>query len=221
MKEVVIGMAHRGRLSVLANIIGKSYSRIFGEFEGLSPETIQGSGDVKYHLGAKGTHTDPKGRELSVQVVANPSHPRRWTRCSRVRSGPNRSCAVPTGTTRSSPSSSTATPPSPARGWWWRRSTSRSFPGTAPGDGPHRGQQPGGVHHLGGRRPLQPLRHRRGQDGAGPILHVNGDDPDAVVRVAQFAFDYRQVFNRDVVIDMVCYRRRGTTRATSRPTPSR
>ena len=74
MKEVVIGMAHRGRLSVLANIIGKSYSRIFGEFEGLSPETIQGSGDVKYHLGAKGTHTDPKGRELSVQVVANPSH---------------------------------------------------------------------------------------------------------------------------------------------------
>ena len=74
MEEVVIGMAHRGRLNVLANTIGKSYSRIFGEFEGLSPETIQGSGDVKYHLGARGTHTDPEGRELSVQVVANPSH---------------------------------------------------------------------------------------------------------------------------------------------------
>src|SRR5690606_15982269 len=73
--EAVIGMAHRGRLNVLANIVGKGYDRIFQEFEGdLDPDTVQGSGDVKYHLGARGRHTSRQGNEIDVTLAANPSH---------------------------------------------------------------------------------------------------------------------------------------------------
>src|SRR6185503_18797003 len=73
--EAVIGMAHRGRLNVLANIVGKQLTQIFSEFEGnLDPTSMQGSGDVKYHLGASGVHTAPSGREIVVSVAPNPSH---------------------------------------------------------------------------------------------------------------------------------------------------
>ena len=75
LDEVVIGMPHRGRLNVLANIVGKPYSKIFNEFEGnIDPGTAQGSGDVKYHLGAEGTFHSPDGREIAVSLTANPSH---------------------------------------------------------------------------------------------------------------------------------------------------
>src|SRR5262249_34476189 len=75
MTEVVIGMAHRGRLNVLANVIGKSYTQIFREFEGeLDPSATQGSGDVKYHLGATGKHQSPDGHETAWRRAANPSH---------------------------------------------------------------------------------------------------------------------------------------------------
>src|SRR5690606_20269452 len=75
LDEVVIGMAHRGRLNVLANIVGKSYAQIFGEFEGnIDPRTAHGSGDVKYHLGATGEFTAPSGKTITTSVVANPSH---------------------------------------------------------------------------------------------------------------------------------------------------
>src|SRR4029078_1085890 len=74
-ERVVMGMAHRGRLNVLANIVGKSYGRIFREFEGdIDPESIQGSGDVKYHLGATGSHRTPAGKEIAVELASNPSH---------------------------------------------------------------------------------------------------------------------------------------------------
>src|SRR6266511_2648019 len=74
MQEAVVGMAHRGRLNVLANIVGKSFGQIFREFEGsIDPNTVQGSGDVKYHLGASGTHTSREGRDIFVTVAANPS----------------------------------------------------------------------------------------------------------------------------------------------------
>src|SRR6202022_599327 len=73
--ESVIGMAHRGRLNVLANILGKSYEKIFHEFEGdIDPNTTQGSGDVKYHLGAEGWHHTPEGKELRLTLASNPSH---------------------------------------------------------------------------------------------------------------------------------------------------
>src|SRR5207237_704711 len=73
--ESVIGMAHRGRLNVLANILGKSYEKIFHEFEGdVDPNTTQGSGDVKYHLGADGTHQSPAGATMKLTLASNPSH---------------------------------------------------------------------------------------------------------------------------------------------------
>src|SRR6202035_4241627 len=75
LDEAVIGMAHRGRLNVLANIVGKSYGQIFKEFEGnLDPSSAQGSGDVKYHLGADGTFRAPGGATINTTLVANPSH---------------------------------------------------------------------------------------------------------------------------------------------------
>ncbi|MDX1584393.1 MAG: 2-oxo acid dehydrogenase subunit E2, partial [Thermoanaerobaculia bacterium] len=75
VEEIVMGMAHRGRLNVLANNLGKSYEKIFSEFEGdLDPRTTQGSGDVKYHLGTEGTHESPKGNELKITLASNPSH---------------------------------------------------------------------------------------------------------------------------------------------------
>src|SRR5947209_16680134 len=75
VSEVVIGMAHRGRLNVLANILGKSYEKIFHEFEGdVDPNTTQGSGDVKYHLGAEGVHQTPSGDFMKLSLASNPSH---------------------------------------------------------------------------------------------------------------------------------------------------
>src|SRR5690606_26175610 len=75
VKEVVIGMAHRGRLNVLANILGKTYEKIFSEFEGnMPPDTTMGSGDVKYHLGFRSNIKTPEGKEVNVQLTPNPSH---------------------------------------------------------------------------------------------------------------------------------------------------
>ena len=75
MHGAVLGMAHRGRLNVLGNVMGKSYDQIFKEFEGyVDPSSVQGSGDVKYHLGAKGTYVSPHGAQLPIELSANPSH---------------------------------------------------------------------------------------------------------------------------------------------------
>ncbi|RAG67764.1 multifunctional oxoglutarate decarboxylase/oxoglutarate dehydrogenase thiamine pyrophosphate-binding subunit/dihydrolipoyllysine-residue succinyltransferase subunit, partial [Burkholderia multivorans] len=75
LEEVAIGMAHRGRLNVLTNIAGKSYAQMFREFDGtMSPDSVQGSGDVKYHLGTQGSFTSPSGNSTNVYVAANPSH---------------------------------------------------------------------------------------------------------------------------------------------------
>lgn len=92
LREVIIGMPHRGRLNVLANIVGKPYSKIFGEFEGnLNPAQAHGSGDVKYHLGAEGKYYQMFGdNEIAVSLTANPSHLGPSTRCWRVWSGPSR-----------------------------------------------------------------------------------------------------------------------------------
>ena len=132
--EAVIGMAHRGRLNVLANVMGKPYSAIFGEFEGnLDIGTSHGSGDVKYHLGAHGTHTAPSGTSIDLTLAGNPSHLEAvnpvvegMVRAKQQQRGdiePRRGAA---------PSSSTATPRSPGRASSPRRSTSASSTATRP-----------------------------------------------------------------------------------------
>ena len=144
--EVVMGMSHRGRLNVLANIVGKSYKEIFEEFEGnLDPESVQGSGDVKYHKGARGIFKGSAGEELPVTLASNPSHLEAvdpvvegMTRAKQDRLSPptdGTPKALAEGTFTASPACRcwcTVTPRSPARAWWRRRSTCPGSRGTAP-----------------------------------------------------------------------------------------
>src|SRR5690606_21102613 len=134
LDEVGIGMAHRGRLNVLANIAGKSYAQIFAEFEGqLDPKSVQGSGDVKYHLGTEGTFTSESGATTRVYLAANPSHLEAVDPVLEASSGPSRTAS--TSAVTASPccrSWCTATRPSRARASCPRCSTCRSCAGTAP-----------------------------------------------------------------------------------------
>jgi 2-oxoglutarate dehydrogenase E1 component len=212
MDEVVVGMAHRGRLNVLANIVGKSYAQIFREFEGnLDPRTAHGSGDVKYHLGAEGVFKSADGTEVNVSLVSNPSH---LEAVDPVLEGVVRAKQDLIG-----------------RG----EAGFTVLPLLIHGDAAFAGQgvvaetlnlsqlrgyRTGGTVHVVVNNQLgfttSPTAGRSSvyaTDVArmiqAPIFHVNGDDPEACVRVAELAFTFRQTFKKDVVIDMVCYRRRG------------
>jgi 2-oxoglutarate dehydrogenase E1 component len=209
--EVVIGMAHRGRLNVLANIVGKRMSQIFSEFEGqIDPNSMQGSGDVKYHLGATSVRTASTGREVVVSLAPNPSH---LEAVNPVVEGIVRPKQERLGDTK----------------------RERVIPVLIHGDAAFAGQgvvmetlnlsqlegyTTGGTIHLVINNQIgfttNPADARSSSyctDIArmvqAPIFHVNGDDPEACVRVTRIAFDYRQQFKRDVVIDMICYRRHG------------
>ncbi len=213
LDEVVIGMAHRGRLSVLANIVGKPYEKIFSEFEGhLDPTSAQGSGDVKYHLGQVGKFAARDGEHaITVSVVANPSHLEAVDPVLEgiVRAKQDRLDLGLEGYTV----------------------LALAVHGDAAFAGQGvvaetlnlsqlRGYRTGGTVHVVVNNQVgfttAPEYSRSSlycTDVArmiqAPIFHVNGDDPEAVVRVARLAFEYRQAFNKDVVIDLVCYRRRG------------
>ena len=215
LDEVVIGMPHRGRLNVLANIVGKPYSQIFREFEGnLNPSQTHGSGDVKYHLGATGTYIQMFGdNDIQVSLTANPSHLEAVdpVLVGQVRAeqdlldkgdGPEGFSVVPL-----------------------------MLHGDAAFAGQGvvaetlnlallRGYRVGGTIHIIVNNQIgftTSPEHSRSSEyctdvakmiGA-PIFHVNGDDPEAAAWVARLAVDFRQRFKKDVVIDMLCYRRRG------------
>jgi 2-oxoglutarate decarboxylase len=219
VEEVVIGMAHRGRLNVLTNTIGKPYRKVFDEFEGtMDPEAVHGSGDVKYHLGQTGTHTAPSGATVRLALASNPSHLEavnpvvegmvRAKQQRRADAQPD----VPEASLRD-----------------------RVIPLLLHGDAAFAGQgvvaetlnlsqlpgyRTGGTIHLVVNNqigfttlPMHARSSAYATDVArmiqAPIFHVNGDDPEAAVRVARLALDYRQVFNKDVVVDLVCYRKYG------------
>ena len=211
MQGTVIGMAHRGRLNVLANVVGKDYDQIFQEFEGyVDPSSVQGSGDVKYHLGAVGEFVAQSGAKMHVELVSNPSHLETVN-------------PVVLGTVRALQDQ--IDPPL----------AYSVLPLLIHGDAAFAGQgvvaeclamsdtsgyRVGGTIHLIIDNQIgfttAPEYARSSQycsDVAktvqAPIFHVNGDDPEACVRVAQLAFEYRQMFHKDVVIDMICYRRFG------------
>ena len=216
LDEVVVGMPHRGRLNVLANIVGKPYAKIFNEFEGnLDPGTAQGSGDVKYHLGAEGRFTSPDGNPVTVSLTANPSHLEAVDPVLEgiVRAKQDVLDKGDTGFT--------------------------VLPVLLHGDAAFAGQgvvaetlnlsqlrgyRTGGTVHVVVNNQVgfttSPSSSRSSlyctdiaRMISAPIFHVNGDDPEACVRVADLAVQYRQAFNKDVVIDMVCYRRRGHNEA--------
>ncbi len=212
MDEVCIGMPHRGRLNVLANIAGKSYGQIFREFEGKQdPRSVQGSGDVKYHLGTEGEFHTEDGSSTKVYLAANPSH---LEAVNPVLEGI-------------------------ARAKQDRLDLAGEdftvLPVLMHGDAAFAGQgvvaetlnlsqlrgyRTGGTIHVVINNqvgfttsPSSSRSSTYSTDVArmiqAPIFHVNGDDPEACVRVAELAYEFRQEFNKDVVIDMVCYRRRG------------
>ena len=214
ISQAVIGMAHRGRLNVLINIVGKGYGELFAEFEGnIDPGTVQGSGDVKYHKGFKGKFTGRSGQTIDVTLASNPSH---LEAVDPVVQGMARALQDQVGV--------------------------KGEPGDHPvlpllihGDAAFAGQgvvaetlnmsalpgyETGGTVHLVINNQLgfttNPDSARSSvyaTDVAkmvqAPIFHVNGDDPEACVRVARLAFGFRQRFHKDVVIDLVCYRRFG------------
>ncbi len=207
----VLGMAHRGRLNVLANVMGKSYDQIFKEFEGhVDPSSVQGSGDVKYHLGAVGKYESPTGSSMKIELCANPSHLETvnplvlgMARAQQDQINPPLSYSV--------------------------------LPVLIHGDAAFAGQgvvmetlgmsdiagyRVGGTVHVVINNQIgfttSPGESRSSlycsdiaKSVQAPIFHVNGDDPEACVRVGRLAFEYRQKFHKDVVIDMICYRRHG------------
>jgi 2-oxoglutarate decarboxylase len=209
--EVVMGMAHRGRLNILANVVGKDLRKIFSEFEGeLDPASTQGSGDVKYHLGATGVVRASNGREIITSVSPNPSHLEAVD-------------PVVEGIVR------------PKQDRLGDTARARVIPLLIHGDAAFAGQgvvaetlnlsqldgySTGGTIHLIINNQIgfttlpdearsTPYSTDVARGVQAPIFHLNGDDPDAAVRVVEVAFDYRQEFQKDVVIDMICYRRHG------------
>ena len=212
VEELVMGMAHRGRLNVLANILDKSYAMIFGEFEGfVPPDTLDGNGDVKYHLGYNSDHVNRRGKSLHISLTSNPSHLEAVnpvvegrTRAKQRRSGDQQH----------------------------RR---RIVPLLIHGDAGFAGQgmvaetlnlsklegyRTGGTVHVIVNNqigfttdPSDARSSTYATDVAkmieAPIFHVNGDNPCAVVYAAELALRFRQEFGQDVVLDMLCYRRHG------------
>ena len=210
VEEVMIGMAHRGRLNVLANIMHKSYKDLFSGFEGEVPENLHGDGDVKYHLGYSSKHITPTGKEISLKLAPNPSHLEAVN-------------PVVEGFVRARADAH------------YQGDYDKVMPILIHGDAAVAGQgivyevtqmAKLGAYHTGGTVHFV-INNQVGfttdfddarssiycSDVAkiidAPIFHVNGDDPEAVVFVSKMAVEFREKFNRDVFIDMVCYRRWG------------
>ena len=210
VKEAMIGMAHRGRLNVLANIMHKSYEAIFDGFEGNVPDEIHGDGDVKYHLGYSSKHISPNGSEISLKLAPNPSH---LEAVNPLVEGFCRATADA----------------------HYAGDCSKVLPILIHGDAAVAGQgivyevtqmaklkgySTGGTIHfvinnqVGFTTDFEDARSAiYCTDVAkiidAPVFHVNGDDPEAVVFVSRIAAEFRQEFGRDVFVDMVCYRRNG------------
>ena len=213
LHEVVIGMAHRGRLNVLTNVAGKTYGQVFREFEGNTDvKTVQGSGDVKYHLGTEGTFTNMEGKQVRVSLAANPSHLEAVN-------------PVVEGIVRAKLDAVDAIPNDvyPVLPVIIHGDAAFAGQGVVPevlNMSQLRGYKTGGTinivinNQVGFTTPPGESRSTvYSTDIAkgiqAPIFHVNGDDPEAVVRVARLALEFRQEFKKDVVIDIICYRRRG------------
>ena len=213
ISETVMGMAHRGRLNVLASILGKSYDRIFREFEGdIDPDSVQGSGDVKYHLGSQGTHTSLAGNEITVTLSSNPSH---LEAVDPVVVGMARGRLDELDAPRG--------PGAPVLPILVHGDAAFAGQGVVAETfsmSQLRGYRTGGTVHLVINNQLgfttAPHQGRSSEYATdvakavqAPIFHVNGDDPEACVRVMRMAFAFRQRFGKDVVVDMICYRRHG------------
>jgi 2-oxoglutarate dehydrogenase E1 component len=204
MREATVGMAHRGRLNVLANIVRKGYGQIFREFEDqVDLDRAHGSGDVKYHMGAHGTHTSPLGAQLEIDLVSNPSH---LEAVDPILEGTARARQDLIG-----PGAEDLVLPILVHG-------DAAFSGQGVvaetlNLSQLSGYHTGGTIHIvvnnqvGFTTSAEEARSSfYASDAAkaiqAPIVHVNGDDPEALVRAARLAFAFRQAFHKDIVIDM-------------------
>jgi len=213
IEKFFLGMAHRGRLNILVNVMNKPYSKVFADFEGnIDPGTIQGSGDVKYHLGTKGTYKTTTEKEIELELMPNPSHLESVN-------------PVVEGATRAIQDK--------------KDSEDKAHIKVAPilihGDAAFAGQgvvaetlnmsqlrgyETGGTIHIIINNqigfttlPSDARSTEYASDIAkmilAPIFHVNGDNPESAVHSIKMALDYRQKFKKDVVIDLICYRKHG------------
>jgi 2-oxoglutarate dehydrogenase E1 component len=216
VEKSVFAMSHRGRLNVMTNTVGRSASEVFAKFEDVDPRSVLGGGDVKYHVGATGTYTSPEGRTIALHLASNPSH---LEAVDPVVLGRARAKQMRLDIRATDNSAS----------------QSRVLPMVIHGDAAFAGQgifaeclvltalrgyDVGGTVHvivnnlLGFTAlPEESNSSRYASDLSKrlpiPILHVNAEDPDAVVRVAAIAAEYRHLFHSDIVIDLVGYRRHG------------
>ena len=211
VEEIIIGMAHRGRLNVLANVMGKTYEQIFNEFEGTAvPDLSFGDGDVKYHLGFSSQVQTPSNKTVDLKLTPNPSH---LEAVNTVVQGFARAKAD----------------------ILYQSDYDRILPILIHGDAAIAGQgiayetvqmsqlkgyYTGGTLHfiinnqIGFTTDFDDARSSTYCTGVAnvvqaPVFHVNGDDPEAVLFASELAVEYRQAFNNDVFIDMVCYRKHG------------
>ncbi len=217
INDIVMGMAHRGRLNVLSNILKKSHRQIFGEFEGhIDPDTVQGSGDVKYHLGTRGSYETRAGNTTELHLPPNPSH---LEAVNPVVEGISRAMQD-----RYDQGDEGVYPVLPLLMHGDAAFAGQGVVVETLNLSQLRGYRTGGTVHVVINNQVgfttSPEESRSSfyatdvaKTVQAPILHVNGDDPEAVVRVARLAFDYRQKFQRDIVIDLVCYRRHGHNEA--------
>jgi len=211
VKDIVIGMPHRGRLSVLANVMGKPYRAIFNEFQGGSskPEDVDGSGDVKYHLGAS-SDREFDGNKVHLSLTANPSHLEAVN-------------PVVLGKVRAKQDQMNDTERTQVLPILLHGDAAFAGQGVVAecfGLSGLRGHRTGGTMHIVVNNQIgfttaphfsrsSPYPTDIALMVEAPIFHVNGDDPEAVVHAAKVATEYRQKFHKDVVIDIICYRRFG------------
>jgi 2-oxoglutarate dehydrogenase E1 component len=209
-EEVIIGMAHRGRLNVLTNIIGKTYEEVFSEFEGKNAEYAVGEGDVKYHMGYHNNYVTTVGKVIDIHLLPNPSHLEAIN-------------PVILGATRAQIDK------------YYEGDNTKMVPILIHGDAAVAGQgivyevvqmselkgySVGGTIHfvinnqVGFTTDFEDARSSNYCTDIAtildsPVLHVNGDDPEAVIFAVELATEFRQKFQKDIFIDMVCYRRHG------------
>ncbi len=209
-EQAMLAMSHRGRLNVMVHIVGTPPADIFSRFEDVDPRSVLGGGDVKYHIGATGDYTAPGGGKLHVHLVSNPSHLEAVdpvamgrTRAKQLRRGDEGCDQVFAVVIHGDAAFS-------GQGIWAETLNYSEIPGYSVG---------GSLHIIANNligfttEPVEDQSTRFASDLARrnniPIFHVNGEEPEAVVRVAQLAFDYRYKFRRDVVVDLIGYRRHG------------
>jgi 2-oxoglutarate dehydrogenase E1 component len=206
----VIAMSHRGRLTVMTQIVGTSATNVFSRFEDVDPRSVLGGGDVKYHIGATGQYTAPDGTTMGVHLVSNPSHLEAVdpvamgrTRAKQVRLGEDGQAQVVEIAIHGDAAFA-------GQGIWAETMNMSELPAYTIG---------GSLHIIANNlvgfttNPCDEHSSRFSSDLARrnnvPVFHVNAEDPDAVVRVARMAMDFRYEFGRDVVIDLIGFRRHG------------